>query len=113
MRRRTPLVRFFALLWATLQLASPAVGAIADGRVVSGGGAQRTAHVEATSTGACPVVHTPDCAVCRYLSGSAAEPAPVQMHRVGESSPGCAEARQHGAFASSLVLPDGRAPPTR
>jgi hypothetical protein len=111
MRRRTPLVRFLALLWATLQLASPAVGAVADGRAVSGGAADLTAHVEATTTSACPVVHAPDCAVCRYLSASAAEPVPEPVQRVVERAAQCPETLRNSARASAHVLPDGRAPP--
>src|SRR5687768_10378370 len=73
--RRAPFVRFLAVLWATLQLASPGLTAIADGNSASLSFADAASHVEATGSESCPLPHSPDCAVCRYLSsGAAASP---------------------------------------
>ena len=111
MKRRTTFVRFLALFWAALQLASPAVSAIADGKLASQNASGPATHVEATTTASCPVVHSPDCGVCRYLSASALGSrlsafAPLLS---GQSRELRAESReQHSA---ALALPHGRAPP--
>lgn len=72
MTSRSTFVRSVTLLWASLQLAAPAMSSIADGQLSRDNATQPTTHVEATTTGSCPVVHPPDCAVCRYLSTSGA-----------------------------------------
>lgn len=68
MSRRRPFVRFVTLLLATLQVASPGISAVADGQLARDSASRPATHVEATTTAACPVVHHPDCGVCRYLS---------------------------------------------
>jgi hypothetical protein len=110
MTRRTPLLRFLALLWAGIQLATPAFGSLADARFAAAAG-DPVAHVESTTLATCPVIHPPDCAVCRYLSGTASEPetqdaVDVNAARVSAFiAADCAPARR------TTVLPDGRAPP--
>lgn len=111
MSRRTPLVRFFTLLLATLQIASPGISAIADGRLALENASRPTTHIEATTTAACPVVHSPDCGVCRFLSSPVgAAPAPTFSLEsfCAAPVPVASIARPH---LVSVALPDGRAPP--
>ena len=110
--RRAPLIRVLALFWAVLQMASPAASAISDGLLASGNSAEQVAHVESATTNACPVVHAPDCAVCRYLSGSVGEAVQcgvLQLPDVGIALP---DGQYQTTYASAVVLPPGRAPPT-
>src|SRR5687768_16137798 len=112
MRRRTPFVRFLALFWAALQLASPRISSIADGRMAAQNASGPTTHVESTTTSSCPVVHSPDCAVCRYLSGSACAQQLSALGfplSVGGRGPRAESREQH---RPALTLPHGRAPPT-
>ena len=112
MRRRTTFVRSLAVFWAALQLASPAVSAIADGRLAAQNASGPATHVEATTTASCPVVHSPDCAVCRYLSASplgARLSAFVPLLSADSREPMAESREQHSA---ALALPHGRAPPT-
>ena len=112
MKRRTTFVRFLALTWATLQLASPAISAIADGLLARENGSRPSTHVEATTRDTCPVIHAPDCAVCRYLSGSGCNDASAPAF-------GWSEAAQSGATSgastmlgsAAIALPHGRGPP--
>lgn len=113
MRRRTTFVRCLALVWATLQLASPGLSAIADGLLARASASGPSIHVEATSGASCPVVHSPDCAVCRYLSVSASSDTAAPAFGWAETSqcgvvPDATTAARSAAFA----LPHGRGPPT-
>lgn len=111
MRRRTTVIRSLALLWAALQLASPGASAIADGALARENASAPAMHVEATTTAACPVVHSPDCGVCRYLSTSA-NPQPPQafsLSSVAERRDARTDIPQAGC--ASVALPHGRAPP--
>jgi hypothetical protein len=110
MRRRTPLVQIIALCWATFQLLSPAVGAVADGKLARGA-AERVAHVESTTSATCPVVHPSDCALCRYLSGNSPRCVDTPAFRTARSGilGGIGEDQLVGNV--SLILPEGRAPP--
>jgi len=99
------------MLWATLQLASHGVSAIADGKFASENASQGVAHVESTTTASCPVVHSPDCAVCRFLSGSASEnvASTVVVPRLVQVG-----MRDRGNWlprTAARALPNGRAPP--
>ncbi|MGH7677348.1 MAG: hypothetical protein ACRENU_02700 [Gemmatimonadaceae bacterium] len=109
--RRSTSVRKLAILWAALQFASPGASAIADGMLAAANAAGPTTHVEATTTASCPVVHSPDCGVCRYLSG----PADMNGPSAFDARPS-AEARAPRAEGSLhsialAALPHGRAPP--
>ena len=73
MTRRSPVIRLLALLWATLQIASPGLGALADG-LLAAQTRDPASHVEATTSGRCPVVHAPDCGLCRQLTTAVAVP---------------------------------------
>ena len=109
--RRTPFVRFLAILWATLQLASPAVSAIADGKAAFESASEATTHVEATSTERCPVVHSPDCGVCRYLSTSTSDQPAAPAWLASSSCAGIPGGSDRAAPAAAKTLPRGRAPP--
>lgn len=109
---RTTFVRFLTLCWTLLQLAAPGLSAIADGQLTLDNATRPATHVEATSSESCPVVHTPDCAVCRYLSTSATDgAAPPAIQWPGVS--GCDFARNaaNTARSATLAIPHSRAPP--
>lgn len=111
MMRRTRLLRLLSVVWAGLQLAAPAIGSLADARLAAASG-DAVAHVESTTSTTCPVFHAPDCAICRYLSGTAPLPdAPVAVAPIIEGARGVVGSNT-GTSAFALVLPDGRAPPT-
>lgn len=103
--------RLLALVWATLQLASPGVSAAADAFVASEAASAPQSHVEAPDNTSCPEVHSPDCGVCRYLS-TGMEPVPggaliPAAHRVVAP----AASRVALESAPGVSLPHGRAPP--
>lgn len=89
----------------------PAASALADGLLARGSAREAVAHVEASTTASCPVVHAPDCGVCRYLSTcgatDAADAPPLAIHRATalNAEPGI------GDRSPALLLPHGRAPP--
>ena len=111
MTRRSPLVRFFTLAWASLQLAAPALTSIADGRLASDSAGAKN-HIEASSTERCPQVHSPDCGLCRYVTMStvddAAAPALNWATDVAVALPRTDS--QH-ASSATVALPFSRAPP--
>lgn len=110
MMRRTVLLRFFSLLWAGVQLATPALGSLADARLAAAAG-DPMAHVESTTSSTCPAIHAPDCAVCRYLSGAAPAPDAQSSAHVNAASAGASFPARSTAALLAIVLPDGRAPP--
>ena len=65
-----PARRFLTLLFAAVQFALPAAASIADGMAARGAG-DRAAHVEGVLGTHCTPGHSADCALCRYLSGTA------------------------------------------
>jgi hypothetical protein len=111
MTRRGTWTRCIALVWATLQLLSPGVSAIADGRLALEAAGSPQVHVEATGSATCPEVHSPDCGVCRYLTTGGVLPSASGLVPI--------ETRHSGALAFRIVrlnsavevLPHGRAPP--
>ena len=111
MSGRNPVLRMLVMVGAALQLLSPGVASIAHGLVARESASGPLTHIEATSSATCPVVHAPDCGVCRYVSaaGTQAKVAPTLF--VGElaAPPECVAslAPRRGVAA----LPDGRAPP--
>ena len=111
MSGRSHFRRILAIAFATLQLVSPALVVLADGVSVRDAVAESVAHVESTSSDSCPQVHTPDCALCRYVSGSSA---PVSDGHLcvpqARQAPLLANADVL-TFGTSALLPDGRAPP--
>lgn len=113
MRRHTSVVRFLTLLWASLQLAAPALSSIADGQLSRDNASKPLTHVEATTSDSCPVVHSPDCGVCRYLSTSGANDASAPRFDWRQGAANalvCTASDEAGSIA--IALPHGRAPPT-
>ena len=112
MTRRSPFVRLLTLAWATLQLAAPALSSIADGRLELDNASRPNTHVEATTGLTCPMVHSPDCGVCRYLStnGAADSSSPSFDWRLSASSRLTGTASDE-ASSVAIALPHGRAPP--
>jgi len=112
MTKRSRFVRVLTLLWSSLQLAAPAMSSIADGQLTLDNASRPTTHVESTTTKSCPVVHAPDCGVCRYLSTSGANDSATpaldwQLRTVlAPESAGSADPR-----CGAKALPHGRAPP--
>ena len=113
MKRRSPLIRFVTLAWATLQLAAPALTSIADGQLAMDNSAAPRTHIEATTSDSCPVVHSPDCGLCRILSTSSNDDAsaPTLNWTSGTASAPVHE-ESFGPSRSCVALPFGRAPPT-
>ena len=113
MIRRSPLVRFLTIAWASLQFAAPAVTSIADGSATLDNASAPKTHVEATTSDNCPVVDSPDCGLCRYLSTSSVNDAstPAFDWTVGAAGELVGTA-SHGVSSASIALPFGRAPPT-
>ena len=110
MRRQTPLRRFLWVVFAALQLATPAVSGLTDARLAAAAG-EPVAHVESTTSSTCPVVHPPDCGICRYLSSAAsASNAAGAVELVTDGEASFLAAIRRPAFIT-VVLPDGRAPP--
>ena len=110
MMRRTPLRRFLALLWAGLQLGSPAVGSLADANLAAAAG-DPVALVESGTSSTCAVIHPADCAVCRYLSGTAPAPDAQASANANAARGGAYLPASSAAAFLAVVLPNGRAPP--
>jgi hypothetical protein len=103
--------RYFAFVWAAVQVLSPAASALADGLIARDNASAPQIHVEAPGSKSCPEVHSPDCGVCRYLStgGDVPQaPALVPVTRAVES-PAADRIAQY--VTASATLPHGRAPP--
>jgi len=112
MNRRSPLFRFVTLAWASLQLASPALASWADGRQSMESASSPQTHVEATTSDGCPVVHSPDCGLCRYLSASQANAEPATISWIATTASELVGSASVAASSGSVALPFGRAPPT-
>ena len=111
MTRRHLVLRMLVMVGAAIQLLSPGVAAVADGLLARESANQPLTHIEATTTAKCPVVHAPDCGVCRYLS-SGATPVRTNMLVALEASavaPACAAKLAPASVVTTL--PNGRAPP--
>ena len=99
------------MVGAALQLLSPGFASIAHGMSARENASGPLTHIEATTTASCPVVHAPDCAVCRYLStaGTVPREADPILQSGTAALPNCAEV--HAPASGRVFLPDGRAPP--
>ena len=99
------------MLGAAIQLLSPGVAAIADGLLATESASQPLTHIEASTTAKCPVVHAPDCGVCRYLSSvpTLARGSALVEVRTAAIMPACAETLAPTSIVTTL--PNGRAPP--
>ena len=112
MSSRLAFVRFLSLFVASLQLAMPGLSAIADGALARESAANPATHVEASTRASCPVVHSPDCAVCRYLSVSAfSSSGHATVAWAGTSQCRVIPALATRAAKTDTVFPPGRAPP--
>jgi len=105
--------RMFAFVWAVLQFALPALGALAEGAVAdSAASAAPTGHVEESSGPGCRPVHAPDCARCQGLSTHAAPPPPASVdwtHAASHTAPAVNAVDRRGTGLRALPL--SRAPP--
>jgi hypothetical protein len=111
MKRRSPLLRLLAGAAALLQLTTPPLSAVADGLAARDSAGERVAHVESTTTSRCPVVHAPDCGVCRYLTTCGAPPLDAATPVVIAAVAPPARTNVSHSTPAAAVLPDGRAPP--
>ena len=69
------MMRMWAAILAVVQVAGPGLVSIADASSEAGALVRRpTPHVESHRTASCPRVHTDQCALCRYLTGTGAAP---------------------------------------
>jgi hypothetical protein len=111
MSGRNPVLRMLVMVGAALQLLSPGVASIADGKLARENASGPLTHIESTTTATCPVVHAPDCGVCRYLSTTGTLPRVSDSVPQAETAatPMCAEGR--APAGGRIFLPDGRAPP--
>lgn len=105
------MLRFLSILWAVVQLTTPALSGLVDARLVESAG-NPVAHVEETSSAACPFVHPADCAICRYLSSAAPAPDGCDAAETTREHGGTLAASRQASPVLAVVLPDGRAPPT-
>jgi hypothetical protein len=110
MMRRRARLRFLSLLWAAVHLAIPALGSVADARLAAAAG-DPVAHIESTTSSSCPVIHAPDCGLCRYLSSVSDAPDAACTVELSPKSVDDVKAATHRPAARAIVLPDGRAPP--
>ena len=108
--RRVP--RVVATLLALLQLTSPGLVAVADGFVQRAAMGAPSTHIEATSSAACPAVHSPDCAMCRFVSMSSQAGAPPTAHLVPQNGCHAVIALRASGTSRDLLTPFGRAPPS-
>ena len=111
MSGRNPVLRMLVMVGATLQFLSPGVASIAHGMSARENASGPLTHIESTTTATCPVVHAPDCGVCRYLSTASAQPrATDPIPQAGAAvAPVCAAG--WAPAGGRIFLPDGRAPP--
>ena len=107
--RRTS--RLVALLLAVVQLSAPSLVAAADGLVQHAAAGVESTHVEAHTSATCPAVHSPDCAMCRYVSlsahTSAPTLAPIVVNDAGQQGRAACVGQGHAVHDT----PRGRSPP--
>ena len=111
MSGRAPFTRMLALAFAILQLVSPTLVVIADGSSIRDAVAESIAHVESTSSDNCPRVHAPDCALCRYLSGTTASLSDASIVLPCAGRVATLTDISGLPRATTTLLPHGRAPP--
>jgi hypothetical protein len=110
MTPRGRLRRCLALVWAVLLLAAPAASAQADARFTRAlAGSQ--SHVEDATSATCPLVHPPDCGLCRHLSNAARVPPGVVPSPAAARPMVPSEGIALVDAACVAVVPWGRAPP--
>jgi hypothetical protein len=113
MVHRVGRLRILTFVLGTLQLASPSVSALADGMLALASVGRPTTHVEAVTQAACPMVHAPDCGLCRLLSLTGCrDAAPPSLSATDPGRTGLRSPGERNVAARSIALPPGRAPPT-
>lgn len=109
MRFRSPGFRRFAFVWAAVQFAAAGLTSLAHARAevtnVS------VAHIEATTSESCPVVHPVDCGVCRHAGATQLPAAAAGAHVVAATGEVPAASERPAVGRLLDALPDGRAPP--
>lgn len=105
--------RVLTCVLAAIQFAAPASSAVADGLLAQNASLGAATHIEAATTSACPLVHAPDCGLCRYLSLKASSDASAPTVSWSGDS-GCRIVVEATAVVrpANDGLPNGRAPPT-
>jgi hypothetical protein len=112
MTHRFARLRILTFVLGTLQLASPGASAIADGMLALASVGQPATHVEAVTQAACPLVHAPDCGLCRFLSLTGCrDAAPPSLAATETARAGLRDWGERNVAARSIALPSGRAPP--
>jgi hypothetical protein len=111
MTPRHPVLRMLVMIGAAVQLLSPGAAAVADGLLATANASQPLTHIEATTTAKCPVVHAPDCGVCRYLSSSSTLARAVQLVPLLQDAPGSPNAIVCAPASITTSLRRSRAPP--
>ena len=103
--------RVWAIVWAVMQLALPAVATYADAGLERES-ERSSAHVESSSRASCPRVHPADCALCQLVFRTA-EPtqAVVSPVQVPLTALPPADARIDRAADALAHLPPARGPP--
>lgn len=110
MNDRARWTRLLALVWATLLVASPGLGALADARLAAQTDAR--SHVEETTSAKCPIVHPPDCGLCRHLTNPARASASIALAPVVCGAETAARADAAPAAGIHDLTRWGRAPPS-
>jgi hypothetical protein len=111
MRRWTGF-RVWAVVWAVLQLALPAVATFADALLERESEAYGITHVESSSTASCRPSHPAECPLCQFVARSAAP-----SHGTPRAIPASivslppAAATIAGVGSALSQLPPARAPP--
>lgn len=110
MTPRGRLRRWLAFVWAALLIAAPAASAQADARfALALAGSQ--SHVEDSTSAKCPLVHPPDCGLCRHLT-NAARVSPGVAPTPAAGRPTVPDEGMALVDAACVaVVPWGRAPP--
>jgi len=112
MRRLPTVLRALIGLFATIQVAAPAIVTFVDARLASASVGTSTVHVEDHTGGGCRPVHPDDCALCQLLSqsGSSCVHVPgVPSSRIVRRGVGKNRVSTVDRFA--VALPRSRAPP--
>ncbi len=106
-------VRLLYVLFAILQMATPALASIADARLLARNDRLASqSHIEDHTRRSCAAVHTDDCALCQLLSGLAPEPQlPAELPTAAREGCVAGEQVQLAVDAAGRRLTRSRAPP--
>jgi hypothetical protein len=112
MRKRSVLSRILLCGFAIVQMAAPALAAVADARLISDAGGAPQVHVEDHTQKSCRQVHPDDCALCQLLTHFSAPRGSAPAVPVGTTA-GCAAFSQEALRPGSIARAQerSRAPP--